>query len=149
MTLNELKHYGRNKTKVLTTKNKRHCGFVKARRACGMTILTASHAVKGRMYNTTVDRQGVITYTPLAEVPQEDIRSNNISLCKAYNCSGNALALNAAGVARLGEYYMSSVDDRGVITYTPLRIALDRMCQRSVASDDSNGSCDDRLQEDQ
>lgn len=109
------------------TKNMRAPTFVKARRAMGMTVLTARYAEKGMMYNVTVDKHGVITYTPLAAIPMEDITNNNINLCKAMQCSTQSIALNAAGVARLGEYYMPAVDEKGIITYTPLRMALEKL----------------------
>lgn len=136
MTLNEVNKNNDNTSDSIgrcvvtvknSTSNKKAGYFVKARRAMGMTILTARYAEKGMMYNVTVDKHGVITYTPLAAIPMEDITNNNINLCKAMQCSTQSIALNAAGVARLGEYYMPAVDEKGIITYTPLRLALERL----------------------
>lgn len=128
MTNNKFYNRAGNGTDGTTDEQPTRVGnFVRARRAMGMSILTASLAEKGMMYNVTVDNHGVITYTPLAEIPDEDIRRNNISLCKAFSVSGNAIGLNCAGVANIGEYYLPSVDEKGIITYTPLRLALDRL----------------------
>lgn len=132
MSMNEDKNYNSvNDTDgayhIAPVQTTRTGNAVKARRAMGMTLLTARFAEKGMMYNVTVDNRGVITYTPLAAIPMEDITNNNINLCKAFGCSNNAVAVNAGGVARVGEYYFPSVDAKGIITYTPLRVALERL----------------------
>lgn len=122
MTLNENKSYdvinidGSYGSKV-STENMR---VYKARKTCGMLMFTAPLAVKGRFYDSRVDKNGVITYTPLGEIPLEVIAKEELFLCKAVQ-AGPSLGLNAR-LAKPGAYYFNIADPRGVITYIPVSL---------------------------
>lgn len=137
MSLNETKDYKNNVntsdsigrcvvTVKNSTSNKKVANFVRARKAHGTIVLTAKHGEEGMLYNATVDKCGVITYTPLAIIPQEDIINNNINICRAFACSRNATCLKAT-LAKVGDYYLPAVDEKGILTYTPLAVAIHRL----------------------
>lgn len=95
--------------------------LVKARRACGTTVLTSPYAKKGDYYGVRIDKQGIITYTPMSILSSEGKSPRGMRVVKAY-LTGASVSLTAS-IANEGEYYHVSVDERGVITYTPMLLA--------------------------
>lgn len=122
MTLNEIKNVniGAYGSRVSILNNHPY----KARGGSGKLILTAPFAEPGKCYADRVNDEGVITYTPLGEIPLDVFVKEELHICKTLR-SGRGYALNAR-FAKPGAYYYTTINGKGVITYTPTDIARNK-----------------------